>query len=119
MQVQATQHVHLIAVRYVEDSIRKASHYRAPDVAFHSLIERGVGLQMTFDPSDLVEKILAQSLSFRLIGGECFLDFGLGGRLVDDPSGHLRSLRDQLAANVVQSDADFIRIRPMMGQAVP
>ena len=81
MQVQATQHVHLIAVRYVEDSIRKASHYR--------------------------------------IGGERFLDFGLGGRLVDDPSGHLRSLRDQLAANVVQSDADFIRIRPMMGQAVP
>ena len=60
MQMEAAQHVHLIAIDDIEQSVGKSPQDCASHVAIDSLIESGVRLQVPLDSSDLVEKFYAQ-----------------------------------------------------------
>jgi hypothetical protein len=57
MQMKATQHVHLLAVDDVEQSLGKPPQDGASHVTIDPLIERRVGMQVALDAGQLFEEV--------------------------------------------------------------
>ena len=81
MQMKTRQYVHLSWVDDVENPVRKTPHHGAAQIAFDTLIERRIGAEMSFDPSEFIQKLDPKSLSLFLVGRESVVDLCLAAGL--------------------------------------